>query len=91
MRTAVIILIIGVVLIIPIQMILPFPYGLGTSLFIIIFAIVAAISSKRKHNREEAYAAKSLKYQNEDDDTSPGSDTKDITNKESKDDEWEGI
>jgi len=76
------VIIVAVVLIIPVQMILPFPYGIGLVFFLLILGIVGVIVSKRNYNRREKFAAEDLKYQYEEDEP-----------KEHKKDDksWDGI
>jgi len=57
------VIVIAVVLIIPLQMILPFPFGLGTVFFLLILGIVGVIVAKRNHKRREKVAEESLNYQ----------------------------
>ena len=75
-------IIVAVVLLIPAQMLLPFPYGIGLFFLLIIIGIVGAIVSVKNHNRREKFAAENLKYQNE----------KDEPEEHKKDDKsWDGI
>ena len=53
MKTGVIVLIVGVAMFVPLGMILPFPYGLGSGLAIIIIGIVATFNSKKDKKIEE--------------------------------------
>ena len=64
MNAGVILIIVAVVLIIPLQMILPFPYGLGAVLLLIILGVVGFVKSR---NSREKFAEESLKYQNDED------------------------
>jgi len=57
------VIIIAVVLIIPAQMILPFPYGIGLFFLLIIIGIASAIGSRRKHERREKFAEDTVKYE----------------------------
>jgi len=61
------VIVVAVVLFIPAQMFLPFPYGLGSALFLLILGIVGVIVSRRNHNRREKFAQEHLKYQSEKD------------------------
>ena len=75
-------IIVAVVLIIPVQMILPFPYGLGAVFFLIILGIVGAIVAVKNHNRREKFAEEHLEYQSE----------KDKPEENKKDEKsWDGI
>lgn len=47
MKLGVIVLIIGVVIALPLQFLLPFPYGLGSALAIIIIGVVATLNSTK--------------------------------------------
>ena len=81
-KAAIIVIVLAVVLIIPVQMILPFPYGLGVVFFLIIFGIVGVIVAKRNHKTREKVAEESLKYQFGEDEPE----------EEKKDDKsWDGI
>ena len=53
MKTGVIVLIMGVVIAFPLQFLLPFPYGLGTALVIIIIGIVATFNSTKTKKIEK--------------------------------------
>jgi len=82
LRAAIIVIIIAVVLIIPAQMIFPFPFGLVATLFLLILGIVGVIVARRNHNRREKFAQEHLKYQSE----------KDEPEESKKDDKsWDGI
>jgi len=65
MNVGIIIIIIAAVIFLPLQMLLPFPFGLFAGLFIVIFGIVGAIVAARKFKRREKFAEESLKYQAE--------------------------
>lgn len=82
MRTGIIVIIVAVLLIIPLQMILPFPYGLGSALFLIILGIVMAKRSSSDHKKREKFAEENLKYHYDKDESE---DTKKDERK------WEGI
>ena len=75
-------IIIAVLLIIPIQFFIPFPYGLGAVLFLLILGIVSVIVSRRNHQRREKFAEENVKYEYGEDKP-----------KENKKDEksWDGI
>lgn len=62
MKTGITGIIIAVFLLISIQMILPFPYGLVTGLFLIILIIVLIIKSVKNRNRRTTFADDSLKH-----------------------------
>lgn len=47
MRTGIIITIVAILLIIPMQLILPFPYGLVAMLFLVILGIVSAYNQRK--------------------------------------------
>ena len=53
MKIAIIVLIVGVAMFVPLAMILPFPYGLGSGLAIIIIGIVATLNSTKKKKIEK--------------------------------------
>ena len=62
MNVGIILIIVAVVLVIPAQMILPFPYGLGAVFLLIILGVIGIVKSR---NRREKFAEESLRYQNE--------------------------
>lgn len=79
MNGGIILIIIAVVLAIPAQMVLPFPYGLGAVLLLVIVGIIGFVKSR---NSRERYAEEVVTYETEEDeDEEPKKD------KES----WDGI
>lgn len=81
MKTGIIVIIVAVLLIIPLQMILPFPYGLGSALFLIILGIVMAKRSGNDHKKQEKFAEENLKYHYEKEESEETRDER----------KWEGI
>ena len=66
-------------LILPVQMILPFPYGLGAIVLLIILSVIGFVKSR---NRREKYAEEVVTYETEEDE--PEEPKKD-------DKSWDGI
>ena len=62
MKSGITRIIIAVFLLIPIQMILPFPYGLVVSIFLIILIIVLIIKYVKNRNRRTIFTDKNLKH-----------------------------
>ncbi len=56
MIVGIILIIVAVVLFLPAQMILPFPFGLGAALLLLILGIVGIIVSVKSHKKGEKHA-----------------------------------
>ena len=79
MNGGIILLIVAVVLIIPVQLILPFPFGLGAILLLIILGIIGVVKSR---NKREKFAEETVKYEEEKDEN-------EMPKKDEK--SWDGI